>query len=371
MPHDIPTCSAFGLPYEKRWLPSQVQECVDLFELNEKQTAQLWELKDRLSDRSEVWSNGPFEVARFVLEHTCQGDVDIMEKRIRKACEWREENGLDTILETFTPPNLIHTFPAAIMEGTDRDGDVLCCTRQGDPLGILQRVGKDEMVKSLMWGLEFIIRGPWQRKHGRPKRATAVVDLRGLNRRHYHPSLLVLVRVLANPIQSHYPYVMKKVLVINAPALFRFVWTIIKPFVLPHLRALMEVATEAESKTLMEKYVDLKELPDIFAPRIGKGKHVEGLNPRWDTDEYGPPPPSPDDMERPPLTYGPAEVSAAYYYSKGHDTMPSMMTASGRSSFSDDEETNDNLRQPIKSTVSPLMKGNWIDQAGIMSIQIR
>jgi hypothetical protein len=139
-----------------------------------------------------------------------------------------------------------------------------------------------------------------------PEWQTSVIDLKGLSHRHYHPSLILMAHKLAHPLQLHYPYMVKKVLIINASAIFRFVWALFKPFVFPHLRALMEVAPEGEeTEQLLSEYIDLQVLPEIIVPGKGQGKPVPGLSPDWEAQLL--PPPRDDDWERIPFVYGPSE----------------------------------------------------------------
>jgi len=356
--------SPFGLPtYEERWRPDQIQECVECWDLSKEDLAKLMELKDRVLDVHEHPLNGPHEMVRFVLDHASHGHLEIMEKRVRKCLEWREQNHLDHVLETYRLPKLAYHFPAAIMEGVDREGDVVVVIRQGDPLGLLQRLGKEEVFQGVFWGIEFAIRGPWQhewkRQHGkRPQMVTAAMDLKGLNRRHYHPSLIALAHKLAFPLQMHYPHLAKKVLLINAPRIFSVVWKIFKPFIMHHLRVLMEVATEAESEILLNQYMDLHVLPEALLPDKGCGRPVPGLDPHWEMIAALPPP-SDDDWERLPLVYGPD-----YSFPKNKKHCSSSRTAStvdssfDSGSYSTLERNSSTLETP-RVTATRLFQGTW------------
>lgn len=273
-----------------------------------------------------------------------------MEKRVRQCISWREEHQLDTILETYAPPVLAYRFPAAILQGRDYRGNIVAVFRQGDPLGLLQKLGRDEVIKSLLWGLEFASRGPWQHdlKPGRPGLTTVVIDMRGLCHSHYHPSLLILVQHLGGALQLHYPHLAGKVLVINAPRIFRFVWALFKPFIMPHLRAIMEVATENETEALLGYYMDLQVLPDCIAPGLGQGKHVPGLNPNWNLGIL--PPARSSDWGHIPLTYGPSII-----YNKARATMPAL--------------TLESQEVAVWVATTQLMRGTW-NKDGIYTAKV-
>ncbi|CAB9526937.1 SEC14-like protein 5 [Seminavis robusta] len=358
----ISTVFPFGMSYKDRWRPEEVQECIAMWGLNREELSKLLELKERVSDRKDHWANGPFELVRFVREHTCYGDVNKMEQRVRQSTDWRAENGLDEVLETFCPRVVVYRFPAAVMQGVDKEGGVVAVLRNGDPLGLIQRFGRDEVIRSLFWGIEFAIRGPWQldfyqKYHQRPGRVTAVLDLKGLNRRHYHPSLILLAQKLMDPLEENYPHVIKKILVVNAPAIFDFVWGLVKHLVAPHLRLLMEVAKESETQDLLSRYIDLEVLPDYLVPGIGQGKPVRGLNPDWVSELL--PPQSDHDSERVPLVYGPKKSASSYYTT----------TSIGSScSFEHMKKSYHNPRR-VRTVTKPLFKGIW-KQGSINTVQI-
>ena len=336
-----------------------------MWTLSQEEERKLLQLKERLIDLKDYWANGPFELVRFVLEHSCHGNVDTMEHRVRRCVHWRLQHQVDVILETFAPTILAYQFPAAIMKGLDRDGGGVVVIRQGDPLGLLHRFGIDEVLRSLFWGLEFAIRGPWQQQLSqRPKMVTAIIDLKGLNHRHYHPSLIAIVQRMGFALQLHYPHIAKKVLVVNAPGIFRIVWSILKPFVMPHLRMLMEVASEAETEELLNKYVDLSVLPDVLAPGKGRGKPVRGLNPNRDMLFL--PPKQSDDWNRIPLVYGTDENECI----PEEPTAVSLTGSMSSSLASEGLLLKANNRHQLRTSVRPLCKGMWLENMTTHTITI-
>ncbi|CAB9501234.1 SEC14-like protein 5 [Seminavis robusta] len=352
------------LPYDVRWQPEQVQACKELWELPDEETSKLMELRRRVADLSHSNLNGPFELVRFVLEHSCHGNIHTMEKRVRQCVEWRDRMELDTVLQTYAPLKVFLQFPFALIQGVDKEGDAVVVIRSGagDPLSLLQRFGRDELLQGVFWGQELFLWGPWQREYiqkqgRRPKLVTAVIDLKGLNRRHYHPALMLIAQKMMTPMQLHYPHMPKKVLLVNTPGIFRFVWALFKPLVMHHLRMLMEVASEAETEQLLRQHMDLSILPEIMAPGVGKGRAIPGLNPKW---EGGILSPSDDDWDRAPLLYGPDDDTTEKY-----DWSQSTASTSGSSScYSSLSSTNTNTSPtnpvPVRSA-KHLLKGAWTE----------
>ncbi|CAB9518344.1 Phosphatidylinositol/phosphatidylcholine transfer protein [Seminavis robusta] len=285
-------------PYEERWSLEQVDECVQLWKLSFEQTDKLLEFKTRVAD-IDHWKNDPFEVVRFLVEF--KFDLKTTERKFRASIQWRIDNGADTILEDYTPPALYNYFPLGVLEGADRDNDPIYIERSGaaDTLALLHRFGKDEMIKQAIWAKELMTRGPWQQeqwRHGRVKYFTTILDLKGLNRHHMNPSLVPVGQAVTRLVQDNYPGFGKKILVVRAPYIFRFVWNIFKHFVDPNVKELIEIATEKETEEILEQYMDLSVLPKEIAPSKGQGTSVQGYETIW---EGGPlPPTSKDDWNR-------------------------------------------------------------------------
>lgn len=370
---DLKTINPFGLPYEERWTEEKVEESAKLFGLDASQKEQLLELRDRLADLRDYWMNGPFELSRFVLEPTCSGKVATMDKRFRKCREWRIDNNIDTILETYSPPGYAYKFPGGVLQDTDRDGDWVVVTRNGEPLELIRRHGKEEIIQALLWGNEFNFRGPWLADHAacgkRPTIGTAILDLKGLSPRHYHPALLTIAANVAQPLQLHYPYMLKKILVVNAPWIAHVVWNkFLKHLVFAHLRELIEIAaTEEQSEELVDKYVDLQILPAEMLGGKGTGKAVQPwLNPRWEIGLLPPEDPAnPEkEWERPPLVYGADTIwqqQARKQRCATEDTASTSGTSSVQSSSS-----------LVRACGVTLLTGTWaFDGPNSTTIQIR
>ena len=296
--------------YRERWATDQVEECSALWNLTDEEKGKLWQLREHIED-VDSWKNEPFEVVRFLKEFKFH--LKTTEQKFRASIQWRLENNADTILEDYQPPALFNFFPMAVIEGADYDGDPVYIERSGvaDSLDLLKRFGRDEMIKQAIWGRELMSRGPWQNDwphhNGRIRNFTAILDLKGLNRSHLSPSLVPVGQEVTRLVQDNYPGSGKKILIIRAPYFFRFVWSIFKHFVDPHVKDLMEIATEKESEEVLAKYMDLRILPKEIVPGEGKGRAIRGYDPVW---EGGPLPPSgKDDWKRRVPVFGPDHQS--------------------------------------------------------------
>ena len=104
----------------------------------------------------------PLQVVRFLRARP--GNVDAAEIMFRNMIAWRRRNNVDSILENYTPPaEIVQHFPGAILQGLDKDGDPIFLSRTGvtDGAGLVQKYGRDEMIRHAIWLRELVARGEW------------------------------------------------------------------------------------------------------------------------------------------------------------------------------------------------------------------
>jgi hypothetical protein len=122
-PHAISTRgSSFGNEetLEERWSVQNLEYVRDLWRLDTEQYGHLVAMKDKLKD-VDHWKNNPYEVTRFV---TGPQGYDRAEPLFRAMVDWRIENDVDTLLDTYKPPKVLQDYlPSAILAGYDKEGD--------------------------------------------------------------------------------------------------------------------------------------------------------------------------------------------------------------------------------------------------------
>ena len=103
-----------------RWSDEQVQLVIDTWNSPPEEAERLWRLQKSLQD-VDHWKNKPGELMRYLRGP--QGP-DNAEQLFRDMIEWRIENGIDTLLQDYKPPQaLVEHFPSVLLKGTDRSGD--------------------------------------------------------------------------------------------------------------------------------------------------------------------------------------------------------------------------------------------------------
>ena len=189
---------------------------------SKEEEAQVREFQQRVAD-IDHWKNSPQTLMYFLRD--CHHKLNQAEKRFRNMIQWRLDNNVDHMLETYRPPKLILKHMSCTIlrpDCCDFDGDIIYTERPGnaDSVSLYQRLGKQAMVDYVTWIREEAARGAYseayQRHHGRRlMKATVVVDLHGLGARHMKPGLLPVLRSVMEVGQLHYCGVAKRIFVIR------------------------------------------------------------------------------------------------------------------------------------------------------------
>jgi hypothetical protein len=260
---------------------SSFQEVAALWELSEDEQNELVDLQKRLHDVQSPLNHWR-ELVRFLRARP--GNITAAETMFRQMVKWRTVHQVDDILSTYTPPSeMIRYYPGALLEGFDREGDPIFVSRLGvtDGVGLLQRYGKDEMIRHAIWIRELVVQKvkEMEEKRGRPVRRICLVeDLHGLSlKTHGHRALLSVYGEIMRLDQDNYPETAKKLLIVRAPTLFRMIWSMAKHFFDPGVVRKMVFCGVNDYQTVLEQYVEIEVLPEEIVPVIGRGKAVEGM----------------------------------------------------------------------------------------------
>ena len=211
------------------------------WKLDAKQTAKLHAFREAVSRTPHYWKNGPYTALQFLREWRWK--VAPAVAAWERMVAWRRENAVDGIADRtsdhcyYTPPADYDYFPQAILRGCDRQGNPIYVERTGVThlWELLARHGNEETVRASTWIREKCTTGEWVAQwevaHGRGlSGTTALVDLQGLSRKHMAWQVMHAVKNGTQIIQANWPCEANRVIIIRAPAIFRYVWSFLKPF---------------------------------------------------------------------------------------------------------------------------------------------
>jgi len=328
------------------WSKEIVQQFVTSWKITDEQVENLWSLQRKLVDLDH-WKNEPETVLRFMFAPT---GYDAAEGCLRTMVQWRLDNNIDTILQDYTPPQkLLENASAAMLHGFDRDGDPIYVERGGatDAGALLKEFGQDEIVKYAIWTRELHTRGAWierfERLQTRRIRAiTVVYDLKGLCTSHMNRKVLDLFGEVMKVSHANYPGPIKRIIIIRAPSIFRYIWAVVKHFFRQSARDKMIFANKNYLEVL-DKFIDRSVLPPSIAPD-GRGQVAIGQ----------PPLIGDVDLEK--------AHSAKFQQRKmALDTSYGSLPAAATIGDSDDGSTSSDEFSPFDVSVSgsALLKGHW------------
>lgn len=223
------------------WEPNNVARIITERHLDKKQQAKL-EAFYQATRHISHWKNGPYTALQFLREWRWK--VNAAVAAFERMITWRLKHGVDGICDKnnasgnyFEPHCDYNYFPQAILQGTDRQGNPIYVERTGAThlWELMSRHGNDETVRASTWIREKCTTGEWvatwEAAAGRGlSGTTAVVDLQGLSRKHASWQVMQAVKTGTQIIQANWPCEANRVIIIRAPALFRYVWSFLKPF---------------------------------------------------------------------------------------------------------------------------------------------
>ena len=266
------------------WSKKQVQFTVNLWKLTAKEQTKLEELGRRIQDIHH-FKNRPSDVIRFLKHHNY--NINKAETNFRNMVAWRKKNGVDTILQDYTPPDTIKDYyPYSILKGEDKDGDPVLIRRSGvmDAVGLLKCHGMDEMMRFSIWCNEMVWSGPWIRQYEeqrqQPIKLLTVIDDAHEMKIMAHISNRALMKAfgaITKMEQENYPYPAKRIFVTRAPSLLQRARYIVKLFYPPEVVEMLHFLAVRDYQLELSRHMDLEILPEELVPGIGKGEARDGF----------------------------------------------------------------------------------------------
>uniref|UniRef100_A0A147BJY7 Putative phosphatidylinositol transfer protein sec14 n=1 Tax=Ixodes ricinus TaxID=34613 RepID=A0A147BJY7_IXORI len=233
-------------------------------DLNEKQEQGLKELKSRLSD---IWKDEFTDPLLLRWLRAREFDVAKAEKLFRENSIWRNKNGIDSLVETYQCPDVLKRYFPGGMCNHDKEGRPLWImpTGNGDFKGMLQCVSVEAMVKHVTYQVELIAAEMKKQTEKLGKLVdtfTVVVDYENFSLKQiYCLQVIEVTRRLLVLYENHYPEMLERCIIINAPSFFPVFWRLIRPFLTERTANKMEIFKSEGWQPVILKHVDPPHLP--------------------------------------------------------------------------------------------------------------
>ncbi|CAN7985270.1 unnamed protein product, partial [Ixodes hexagonus] len=224
----------------------------------------LLQLKQRLQD---IWKDEFTDSYLLRWLRAREFDGVKAEKLLRENLAWRRQNGVDSLIETYKPPDVLTRYLPGGMCNHDRGGRPLWAVPYGglDVKGLLQCVSIEEVVKHVIYQMELLSAEMKRQTEKLGKLVdtfTVVCDYENFSLRQvYCLQAIDLTRHIMVLYESHYPEILERCLIINAPGFFPVFWRFIRPFFTERTVSKIEMCTHEGWQPVLLRYVDPSQLP--------------------------------------------------------------------------------------------------------------
>lgn len=218
-----------------------------------------------------------------------QHDLKKAEKMFLDHLAWRKDFGTDTILDDFVY-NERDSFLALYPQGyhkVDKSGRPIYVQHLGQiNLKALKNVTTEERmikyhVQEYERALKYIFPACSKVRGHYISQTLAILDLKGVGLRHLNGDVKRILSSITTIDQNNYPETLGKTLIINAPAVFRAIWAIVKPMLDPRTQAKIEVCPADYMKVLI-KWIDIENIPSYLGGK-SNGSLIDDIGP-WNDE---------------------------------------------------------------------------------------
>ncbi|XP_050412466.1 retinal-binding protein [Patella vulgata] len=207
-------------------------------------------------------------------------DVKKAEDMYRASHLTRKKLGVNTILDNYKPPEVLEKYLTGGLCGHDKEGSPVRIELYGklDMKGLMYSAKKIDMEKTKLLQCEEIVQD-WKEqsvKLGRHvDQLTVIFDMTGVSTKMLWKPGLQMYLHLVKVLEDNYPEMMKRMFVVNAPAIFPLLYKICRPLVSDDMKNKIHVLGD-DYKDVLLKYIDTGELPGF----LGGNKTDPDGNPR-------------------------------------------------------------------------------------------
>ncbi|XP_797087.2 SEC14-like protein 2 [Strongylocentrotus purpuratus] len=205
-------------------------------DLSEKQSKALNELKSRL-DGVDLPEPDDVNIDSYLLKwlRARQFNVEQAEHMLRNHLSFREKWNVQSLLDNWHPPEVLDKYMVGGLCGFDKGGSPVWYEPFGyfDPRGVVLSSTGNDLTKMKIQICEEILSQlrSQTKKLGKPiDRMVIVFDLEKAGLSHIWKPFIDRYNLILQIFEAHYPEMLKKCFVINAPAFFSIGFNLIKKF---------------------------------------------------------------------------------------------------------------------------------------------
>ncbi|KAL4223181.1 hypothetical protein ACF0H5_016653 [Mactra antiquata] len=192
-------------------------------------------------------------------------DVNKAEQMFRNSMEYKTKMKVESLLAEFETPEVIKKYLTGGFCGHDKDGSPVRVELYGhlDMKGIMASVRKSDLEKTKLLQCEWTVQD-WDRQSKKlGKRVdglTVIFDMEGVTTKMlWRPGLQMYLH-LVKVLEDNYPEMLKRMFVVNAPAIFPILYKLARPLISEEMKNKIHVLGANFENTLLQ-YIEAEELP--------------------------------------------------------------------------------------------------------------
>jgi len=193
----------------------------------------------------------PSVVIRFVRGYENEPDpIAASVEKFREFLKWRKELKVDQILETkFDKETDFRKFWPGGLHGVTKQGRPIYVERVGkiDPVNLMGTFNIEQLINFHTQTMERLqkVKDDISARNGRTMyKHLVILDLDGLGYAHMGNQFYEPMKRFVNIDQYYYPETLHKMVIVNAPWIFKMAWKIVKPWIHPITRERIKMGHE-------------------------------------------------------------------------------------------------------------------------------
>lgn len=233
-------------------------------DLTEQQMTALDELRANVDDILRP-SHDDYFLLRWLRARNF--NVAQAEAMLRENLQWRKQNNVDAILDDYEPTEVLKKYYPGGLVGHDKEGCPLWIIPFGytDIKGLFYSVKKSDFIRHIIQQLEYSAQdmAAQTEKLGRViEMHSFIFDLENFNLKQiaWKPALDMIIN-LVTMYEDHYPEMLKKAYVINAPKIYPIIYNMVKPFLSEETAKKIHVFGKDKWKEALLQDIAPEELP--------------------------------------------------------------------------------------------------------------